>query len=257
VRLCYLALASGLLLLSIPAHAADAREVLVAPRQRIQTADLQANGHLVRVDADGTRISTGVSIKAHWFPGVLRILVELGQPQQAHRDMREHILLEMHENGQNTIRVAVPGDTAPTLVPFEKWDDSPIGPGFNFEDFWEPQYFWPGQIAADEAKFGAHDCDVLKSTPGTADRTHYAEIKTWLDHSIGFPVYVEKTLKGTGTVKEFTYYGLRHEGGVWSAHQVEAKTRGQSGSTLLIIDRGSVKAHLALKDFSPEQLIRF
>jgi hypothetical protein len=97
----------------------------------------------------------------------------------------------------------------------------------------------------------------LKSTPGAADRTHYAGIKTWLDHSIGFPVYVEKTLKGTGAVKEFTYFGLRHDGGVWSANQVEAKTRGQAGSTLLILDRGSAKANLGLGEFSPEQLTRF
>jgi hypothetical protein len=98
---------------------------------------------------------------------------------------------------------------------------------------------------------------VLNSLPGPSDRTHYAGIKTWLDHSIGFPVYVEKTLKGTETVKEFTYFGIRHNGGVWSASQVEAKIRGQDGSTLLIIDRGSAKANLVLADFSPERLIHF
>jgi hypothetical protein len=105
-------------------------------------------------------------------------------------------------------------------------------------------------------KFGARDCNVVKSTPGPAVKTHYAEVTTWLDRSIGFPVYVEKTLKN-GTVKEFTYFGLRQEGGLWSAHQVEAKIRGQAGSTLLIIDRGTPKANLSLKDFSPEQLTYF
>ncbi len=58
-------------------------------------------------------------------------------------------------------------------------------------------------------------------------------------------------------MKEFTYFGLRHDGGVWSATQVEVKTRGQAGTTLLIVDRGSTKANLNLGDFSPEQLIRF
>jgi hypothetical protein len=58
-------------------------------------------------------------------------------------------------------------------------------------------------------------------------------------------------------VKEFTYFGLRHEGGVWSADQVEVKTRGQAGSTLLIVDRGSAKANLSLADFGPEQLTHF
>jgi hypothetical protein len=96
----------------------------------------------------------------------------------------------------------------------------------------------------------------VKSTPGPADKSHYAEVTNWLDHSIGFPVHVEKTLKN-GTVKEFTYFGLRQEGGLWSAHQVEAKIRGQAGSTLLIIDHGTPKANLSLKDFAPEQLTHF
>jgi hypothetical protein len=67
----------------------------------------------------------------------------------------------------------------------------------------------------------------------------------------------EKTLKGSGNVKEFTYFGLRQMQGVWSATQVEAKIRGHSGSTLFIIDRGSAKADLDLKDFSSTQLAHF
>jgi hypothetical protein len=82
-------------------------------------------------------------------------------------------------------------------------------------------------------------------------------VQSWLDHSIGYPVYAEKTLKGTGIVKEFTYFGLRQTGGIWSASQVEVKVRGKAGSTLLIIDRGNPKANLNLKAFSPEQLTHF
>jgi hypothetical protein len=96
----------------------------------------------------------------------------------------------------------------------------------------------------------------VKSTPGATDKTHYAEVTTWLDHTVGFPVYFEKTLKG-GTVKEFTSFGLRHEGGVWSAHQLEAKIRGQAGSTQLIIDHGTPKANLSLKDFADAQMMHF
>jgi hypothetical protein len=163
----------------------------------------------------------------------------------------------MRPNGQNAILIAHPGDRAPAALPFDKWSGGPLGNGFSYEDFLEQQYFWPVQTALEETRFGARDCDVLKSAPDAADRTHYAEIKTWLDHSIGFPVYVEKTLRGSGAVKEFTYFGLRREGGVWSADQIEAKTRGQAGSTLLIVDRGSAKANLGLGDFSPEKLTRF
>jgi hypothetical protein len=260
MRPLWAALAAALLL-AIPANAADAYAVLATPRQRVETADFRASGHLVRVDASGARTNYGITIKAHWFPGVLRALVEIAPPQSDRAkpgsDARARILLEMRPSGQNTILIAHPGDKAPAALPFDKWSDGPLGNGFSYEDFLEQQYFWPGQALLEETKFGARDCDVLKSTPGAADRTHYAGIKTWLDHSIGFPVYVEKTLKGTGAVKEFTYFGLRHDGGVWSANQVEAKTRGQAGSTLLILDRGSAKANLGLGDFSPEQLTRF
>jgi hypothetical protein len=154
------------------------------------------------------------------------------------------------------IQIAHPGDASPVTLPFDKWNDGPLGAGFSYEDFLESQYFWARQTALDEAKFGARECDMVKSTPGAADKTHYAEVTSWLDHSIGFPVYVEKTLND-GSVKEFTYFGLRQTGGVWSASQVEAKIRGQAGSTLLIIDRGTVKAKLGLKDFSSEELTHF
>jgi hypothetical protein len=249
------------LLLALPAGAADLHALLAAPRQRVQTADFRAAGHLVRVDANGGRTSYSIAIKAHWFPGVLRVVVEVAPPQNAKTmsgsDARAHILLEMRPNGQNTILIAHPGDKAPAALPFDKWSDGPLGNGFSYEDFLEQQYFWPGQAVLEETKYGARDCDLLKSIPGAEDRTRYAEIRTWLDHGIGFPVYVEKTLKGTGAVKEFTYFGLRHDGGVWSANQVEAKVRGQAGSTLLILDRGSAKANLSLRDFAPEQLTRF
>jgi hypothetical protein len=246
------------LLCTIPASAAtDVAAVLKPSQQRLETADFRVNGHLVRVDADGKRTSDGISIRAHWFPGVLRLLLDVTPPPNTKSDARMHILLEMRQNGQNVIEIAHPGDKTPTILPFDKWSDGPLGPGFSFEDFMEAQYFWPGQALEKATKFGARDCDVLKSTPGAREKTHYAEIKTWLDQSIGFPVYVEKTLKGTGTVKEFTSFGLRHDGGVWSASQVESKVHGQGGSTLLIIDRGSAKANLGLGDFSPEQLTRF
>ena len=257
MKLSSFALAAALLLATlfwaIPANATDARAVLAAPSQRVQSADFRASGHLVRVDANGTRTSDGITIKAHWFPGVLRVLLDISSPAKA----RSHILLEMRPNGQTTIQIAHPGDSAPTALPFDKWSDGPLGAGFSYEDFLEPQYFWADQSALEETKYGARDCDVVKSTPAATDRTHYAGIETWLDHGIGFPVYVEKTLKGTGAVKEFTYFGLRHDGGVWSASQVEVKTHGHAGSTLLIIDRGSPKANLGLGDFSPEQLTRF
>jgi hypothetical protein len=247
------ALIAVAMLLPMAAPAADVRAVLAAPRQRIQSADYRVSGRLARVDEKGARTSYGINIKAHGFPGVLRVLVEVTSPAPA----QMHILLEMRPNGRNTIQIAHPGDAAPVTLPFEKWSEGPLGAGFSYEDFLEAQYFWLGQTVLPGAKFGARDCDVVKNTPGPADRTHYAEVKTWLDHGIGFPVYAEKKLKESGQVKEYTYFGLRQNGGVWSASQVEVKIRGHAGSTLLIVDRGTPKANLDLKDFSPAQLTHF
>jgi hypothetical protein len=223
------------------------------------------------------RISYPITIKAHWFPGVLREFVEVGTASKstgntpgggspgnapAGSGLVTHALLEMRPSGQSSITIAHPGDKSPTALPVEKWSEGPLGPGFGYEDLLEQQYFWAGQTSEGNTKFGARDCVIVKSTPGASDRSHYAQVKTWLDPSIGFPVYIEKTVKESGAVKEFTYYGIRHEEGVWSAHQVEVKVRGQSGSTLagstlLILDRGSARAKLTLADFNPALLTKF
>jgi hypothetical protein len=247
------AMLASMMLFAASAGATDASSVLAVPRQRVESADFATTGRLVHVGTNGARTSYGLSIKAHGFSGVLRVLVEVTSPAAA----REHVLLEAHLNGESSIQIARPGDHAPAPLAFAKWSDGPLGSGFSYEDFLEQQYFWPSQTQEAGTKFGARDCDVLKSAPGAGDRTHYAQVKTWLDHTIGFPVYAEKTIKGTGMVKEFTYLGLRHNGGVWSASQVQEKTRGQAGETLLIIDRGTAKANLSLKDFSPTQLTHF
>jgi len=261
MRISSVAMAVALFFVT-PSHAADVKTLLAAPRQRIETADYRASGHLIRVDANSYRLSFPITIKAHWFPGVLRVYMELGTGSKTSADSKisnhspVHILLEMRPNGRSVVQIAHPGDATAATLPFERWSEGPLGAGFSYEDFLEAQYFWAGQTAFDKAKVGARDCDVVKSTPGAADNTRYAEVTTWLDHDTGFPVYVEKTLKG-GMVKEFNYFGLRQNGGVWSAHQVEAKVRGQAGSSLLIIDRGTPKANLSLKDFSSAQLTHF
>jgi hypothetical protein len=247
------AVLAAFLACALPSQAADPNAAITASRERVHAADFRATGHLVRVDPSGARTSDGITIKGHWFPGVLRVMVEITSPAAS----RAHILLEMHPNGQTEIHIAHPGDNAATVLPFDKWSDGPLGPGFSYEDFLEPQFFWPTQTFVEQTKYGVRDCDVFKSLPGSADKTHYSQVKSWLDHTIAFPVYVEKSLKGTGDVKEFTSFGLRHDGGVWSATQLEVKTRGKQGSTLLIVDRGSPKANLSLGDFSPEQLTRF
>jgi hypothetical protein len=240
------------------AQTANLNDLLASLRKRIEAADFRATGHLIEVQPNGTRASYPITIKARWFPGVLREWVEMNAgPKAPGNSPAAHALLEMRPDGRNSVWIAHPGDKSAVALPVEKWSDGPLGPGFGYEDLFEAQYFWLGQTSEGNAKFGARNCIVLQSTPGPSDRTHYAQVKTWIDPSIAFPLYAEKAMKDSGAVKEFTYYGIRHEEGVWSAHQIEVKVRGQAGSTLLIIDRGSAKANLTLADFNPAQLTKF
>ena len=241
------------MVLPLAVHTAAAQDSLAVARRQVEAADYSAKGRLVRVDANGKRTSYGVSIKGHWFPGTLRVLLAVNSPAGA----REHVLLEMRPGGPSSIQIAHPGDAKAAVLPFSKWTEGPLDGGFSYEDFLEATYFWSGQRDLGEAMFGARQCDQVLSTPGPADKTHFVSVKSWLDHTTGFPVYVEKTIKGSESVKEFTSFGLRRTEGVWSASQVEAKIRGRAGSTLLIIDRGIPRAHLDLKDFGPLQLTHF
>jgi len=249
------ALAASMLLLLLPvdAQTPDSQMTLAAVRRQVESADYRLSGRLVRVDGSGARTSYGVKIEAHWFPGVLRVLFQVTSPPAA----RVHVLLETRPGGKNTIQIAHPGDLAATALPFDKWNDGPLGEAFSYEDFLEAQYFWAGQTDMGKAQFGARNCDLLRSTPDIVDKTHFAAVKSWLDHESGFPVYVEKKLKGSGNVKEFTYFGLRQTRGVWWASQVEAKSRGRAGSMLLIVDRGTPNAHLTLQDFALAHLNHF
>jgi hypothetical protein len=249
-------IAIGALLLAlsiIPARAFADAGALAKARQSVEAADYTLKGRLVRVDENGTRTSFGVSIKAHWFPNVLRVLLEVNSPATA----RVHLLLEMRPEGRNSIQIVKPGDTKPSALPYDKWTDGLAGGDFSLEDFLDVPYFWAGQRDAGRVKLGDRTCELLISTPGAGDMTHFSSVKSWLDLDSGFPVYVEKTLKGTGAVKEFTYFDLRKTEGVWSASRVEGKIRGRSDSTLLMIEHGSPKAHLELKDFSSTQLMHF
>jgi Outer membrane lipoprotein-sorting protein len=241
------------MLLPMAGRAANAQEALAEARKQVEAADYRMSGRLVHVDGSGARTSYGVHIKALWSPGILRVLFEVTSPAKA----RARVLLEMRPEEKSTIQIAHPGDAVATVLPFDKWNEGPLGEEFSYEDFLDSWYFWAGQTDMGQVKFGVRNCDLLRSTPGTADRTHYAEVKSWLDRQSDFPVYVEKTVKGSGIVKQFIYYGLRQTEGVWSASQVESKIRGHTGSILLIIDHGTPRAHLGMKDFSSAQLTGF
>lgn len=249
------------LLIAATAHSANVQAVIAPLRNQMKASDYRATGQLVRVDAQGNRISYALSVKGLWFAGAMHTLVDIvppkGKAAPGRQNERARILLEMRPDGRNSIRVFRPHEPVPALLPFNMWGGSLEDTAISYEDLLDPQYFWPGQAILRSADFGTHHCHVLKSTPGPLDRTDYSEVQTWLDGVIDYPVYAEKVMKRGGVVKEFTYFGLRQSSGVWTATQIEARIRGHAGSTYLIIKRGSAKAHLSVKDFSSEQISHF
>ena len=239
-----------LMLLSVvhPVFAAnpDLETVLTGSRQRIEKLDYRATGRLTRVEGNGKRTSYKFVGKAHWFPDGLRLLCVISGPGS---EEKTSLLLHMSVSGQVTIEAVLPGEKAASVLPFERWNDPLLGTDFSYEDMVESQFFWKHQELLAPEKYGARDCFVLKSMSVSQDRTYYDSVTSWIDRRILFPAHVVKTFRGTGQQKEFIYYGLRQVGGVWSATQVEAKVQGKPGSSMLVIEGGSGKAHLGRKDF--------
>jgi len=207
------------------------------------------SGRLTRLEGNGKRTNYKFVAKGHWFPDGLRLLCEISGPGSE----KTSLLLRMSPTGQVTIEAVLPGQKTASVLPFEHWNDPLVGTDFSYEDMVENQFFWKSQESQPSEKYGARDCFVLKSKPGSQDRTYYDSVTTWIDRGILFPVHVVKTLRGTGQQKEFIYYGLRQIGGLWSATQVEAKLPGKPGSSILVVEGGSGKAHLAQKDFDLSQ----
>jgi Outer membrane lipoprotein-sorting protein len=223
----------------------DLETVLTGSRQRMEKLDYRVTGRLTRVEGNGKRTNYKFVAKARWFPDGLRLLCEISGPGSA----KTSLLLHMSASGHVTIEAVLPGEKAASVLPFERWNDSLVGTDFSYEDMVEGQFFWRNQELLTPEKYGIRDCFVLKSMPGTQDRTYYDSVTSWIDRGILYPVHVVKTLRGTRQQKEFIYYGLRQVSGVWSATQVEAKLQGKPGSSILVIERGSAKANLGRKDF--------
>jgi len=223
----------------------DTQTVLTGSRQRIEKLDYRATGRLTRVEGDGKRTSYKFAAKGHWFPDGLRLLFEVSGSGAA----KTSLLVHMSASGRVTIEALLPGEKAASVLPFERWNDPLAGTDFSYEDMVENWFFWKNQELLPSAKYGARDCFVLKSTSGAQERSSYSSVTSWIDQGILLPMQVVKTLRATGQQKEFLSYGLRQNGGVWSAGQVEAKQPGKPGSSMLVIEAGTPKANLGLKDF--------
>jgi Outer membrane lipoprotein-sorting protein len=214
--------------------------------------DFRANGRLVRVAALGDRQTYRLSLRARWFAGTVKIFCEITDPPPA----RIRLLLESPAAGPASIRTGHAGDRRPVTVPFERWGEALLDTAFTYEDLLENHFQWHKQVLTGETRYGARACYLVKSTPEADDQSHYASVTSWLDRESLYPVRVEKTLRSSGAIKEFLYFGLRQSKGIWSASQIEVKTPGKPGSSLLIVTRGAEKAHAAPGEFDAALLTK-
>ena len=246
-----------LVLLSASPLAQESKAIGVAQlianvQSRRDATDFRANGRLVRIGELGQRTTYQFSMKARSFADVVKIFCEVKDPAPA----RVRLLLESRSAGRATIRIGHAGDDAPKELPFERWREPLLASDFSYEDLMEGHFLWQNQSLINEEKYGARDSYVIKSEPGSEDRSHYSAVTSWLDREIFFPIKVEKVMKASGIAKEFIYYGLRQSKGMWSASQIEVRNQWEGGSTLLIITCGSEKANLNDREFDPALLIK-
>jgi hypothetical protein len=219
--------------------------VLAETRHRIQALDYRASGELTRLDGQGHRTTSKFSVKGHWFPDGLRLLVETTGPAAT----ASRVLLHMSVTAHVTIEVLPPGSKVPVALTFDRWNEGILGTDLSYEDLLENQFFWKSQEPLPPESYASHSCFVVKSAADAGDRSHYTSVTSWIDQNMFYPVHVIKTLRGTGQQKEFNYFGFRQSGAAWSATHLEVKMQGAQGSSLFVIQRGSDKARLTLKDF--------
>jgi hypothetical protein len=240
------ALLAGVAVSSGLAQSRSLQSILTQERARIEQTDIRASGRLVEVAADGDRTNHTITLESHWFPDSgLRTLLTLDTPGQG----TTRYLLSMESSGRTSIEVLRPGETAPTRLPVNEWSQGVAGTLFAPEDFFDGQFFWMRQTLLPNQNYGARACFVLKSEPGPGQLSQYARVTTFLDQKTLAPVYVEAAPRN-GAARQFVFYDLEANGGVWNSRQVEAKRTGQPGSSLLLIEHGSPHAHLDRKDFS-------
>ncbi|MGA8108858.1 MAG: outer membrane lipoprotein-sorting protein [Acidobacteriaceae bacterium] len=220
--------------------------ILSQERSRMEQTDVRGSGHLVEVAATGARTNNSIAIASHWFPDGLRTLLTLDIP--ANGTLR--YLLAMEPSGRTSIEILRKDESAPTRLAPEQWGQGVAGTLFYPEDFFNGQFFWTRQALLPGRNYGARPCYVLRSEPGPGQFSQYSSVTTYLDQKSLAPVYVEAAGRNGAPTKQFVFYDLEQNGGVWNARQVEVKQIGQPGSSLLLIDHGSPHAHLQHKDFS-------
>jgi len=216
------------------------QSVLAAARARLKATDERGSGRLVQVSASGARVSTNIAVKARWFPTGLRMLVVVPEARY---------LLTMQPNGRAAIEVLHKGAATSARLPLVRWGQGVAGTGFSPEDFVSGQFLWSRQKLLPAQNYGTRACWVLRSEPGPGQLSQYASVTTWIDRKTGAIVHVAAAPK-SGPAKQFIFYGLERNAGVWIARQIEANLSGRPGSSLLILDHGSGRAQLDRKDLT-------
>ncbi len=142
-------------------------DLLATQRKQIETADFRATGHLVC-----DRCSRRSPQLSHHDQGALvsRRAARLGRDRAAAVSRTgicgNTFCLRCDPMARTRFVLPIPATRLRALFPLKSGTLDPLGPGFNYEDFLEQQYFWPGQTSEGQAKFGARNCDVIRSTPG-------------------------------------------------------------------------------------------
>lgn len=246
---CFL-IATGFLCTAGAQTSTGLQSILAQARSRMKQTDVRASGRLVNVAADGARTTNSITIASHWFPDGLRTLLSVNPPSGGTIRFLLTMAFTSEFSGHTTIDVLRPHASAAVALAHNEWGDGVAGTLFYPEDFFTGQFFWARQKQLPDQKYGARTCSVIESEPGAGQFSQYSSVRTLIDQKSGAPVYVEAAGKNGAPEKQFVFYDLEQNGGVWNARQVEVKVAGRPGSSLLMIERGSPHAHLQRKDFS-------
>lgn len=240
-----------------PAKPLPLAEVLERVRADRDAVDFRATGRLVHVNAKKERRTFNVSIQAHAFADRTKVLFAVTSPAPSRLRLLIETVTRAGSSGwPGKVMQARPGDPGPRVMDPARWGDTLLDTDFSFEDLMDNALLWKEQTLVAEGACGARTCYQIRSEPQPQDLSHYLRVTTWLDRDAFFPVKVEKIFRVSRATRTFTYFDLRQSKGVWSAGQIEVKTRGKAGSSFLIVNRGAEKANLTDEAFDPAVLTK-
>jgi hypothetical protein len=221
-------------------------------RAERRTADIRAEGRLVRAGGRTPAVTRRFTWKVKAFPGTLKVLFVITAPPAD----RLGVLIVVPEGARQTLGIVRRESEAVETVAADHWGDPLFDTGVSFEDLLDGHYDWGRQTYVGTKVLGSRLCDVVRSEPAADDASAYSSAVSWIARDLAVPLYVEKVDSRTGRTKRFTYSGIRRSKGVWGARQVEVRTEGVPEPTFLILSGGSTRAKLSEGDFDPARLWR-